>query len=129
MGYYFGLQNHLNKTQLKPRKRFFVFLQAVEVMRIKEILKVPILLSFVERSRFVIALDERICSLNNEEDVLIRKNVKDPVSMVHDSKCLSRWIVTSQLLKKEKHALVLDHHHAECYIADVHCCTGRRQES
>lgn len=71
----------------------------------------------MERGRLLVVFDDRVSSLNNEEDVLLKRDIEVWVIMVGNAKRLFRWSVFAQIQKKTEHILMLDHHFGNSHEA------------
>lgn len=83
----------------------------------------------MEKDGLVVFLEEGASVLNQEEDVLLKRNVAAFVVKVRNAGCLCRGSVLPQLRKKRKLALLLDAVVASSNVAYVFCSRVASQES
>lgn len=78
------------KKQRKGRNVLFVLLEVTNMKRIKTDPGMPIKGFCVERGSFVVVLEESICSLKHEEDVLLTRYIEARIIRVRDTNSLWR---------------------------------------
>lgn len=91
----------VSANSAKNRRFFSILLQVSSVSLIKKGLGVSIK-HFVERFRLVIVSDERISSINHENNFLLKRNIESWVIKMRDAKSIGHLSILAQLSKRRK---------------------------
>lgn len=85
---YFGLLNLGIKILGNGRNLLFILLHMAKPKLMKKGPSVPVKLIFVEMGKLLVNVDKLICSLYDDEDIFLSRNVEDRVINVGDIKSL-----------------------------------------